>query len=160
AVEADQDPKVTGAHVGGCYIVVHLEPPAGVSQIPSDGDNPASKAPSSGSIIAMFLHYVELCAVDSSLVGPGGDDQHGRPRLVQHTPTGRTQQPAGQTAATAVPHHDECCAACGVKKHVRCRAFDKLEASDQSAAALGDRLCHFVQVVCVCPVVSVGRGPV
>src|SRR5699024_4995619 len=102
AVEADQDPKVTGAHVGGCYIVVHLEPPAGVSQIPSDGDNPASKAPSSGSIIAIVLRYVELCAVDSSLFGPGRDDQHGRPRLVQHAPADRTQQPAGQTAATAV----------------------------------------------------------
>src|SRR5699024_12839001 len=54
AVEADQDPEVTGAHVGGGDIVVHLEPPAGVSQIPSDGDNPAAKAPSSGSIIACF----------------------------------------------------------------------------------------------------------
>src|SRR5699024_1081402 len=74
------------------------------------------------------LQYVECCAVDSSLRGPVGDDQHGLPRLVQHTPADRTQQPTGQTAATAVPHHDECCAACGVKKHVGCRAFDKLEA--------------------------------
>src|SRR5699024_1084391 len=52
-VEADQDPKVMGAHVGGHHVVVHLEPPAGVSQIPSDGDNPAAKAPSSVFIIAM-----------------------------------------------------------------------------------------------------------
>src|SRR5699024_12045592 len=90
AVEADQDPKVTGAHVGGGDIVVHLEPPAGVSQIPSDGDNPAAKTPSSGSIIAIVRRYVELCAVDSLMFGPGGVDMHGRTRLIQHASAHRT----------------------------------------------------------------------
>src|SRR5699024_1206641 len=63
AFEADQDPKVTGTHVGGRYIVVHLEPPVGVSQIPSDGDNPAAKAPSSGSIIPMVSTLCRIYVV-------------------------------------------------------------------------------------------------
>src|SRR5699024_750227 len=100
AVEADQDPKVTGAHVGGCYIVVHLEPPAGVSQITSDGDNPASKAPSSGSIIAIVLRYVELCAVDSLLFGPGGDDQQEDPA---RSSTLRLTEPSSRPARPPRP---------------------------------------------------------
>src|SRR5699024_3762326 len=105
------------------------------------------------------LHYVEFCTVDSSGRGPVGDDQYGRPRLVQHTSTDRTQQATGQTTATSSPHHDECCAGGGVSQRGRCRTFEQLEAS---RAAVRDRLCHLVQMVCVCPIfpgLLVRRGP-